>query len=103
MKTRHPLTGKCGEVNRECFKQPLVELWTEGSRVGGIRVQVGQLYPAGSPWEIVSGLRVHFPHRVIREYIVTTAWPQNRTPLQHSTVGSQVDNVQTFCTDDFYR
>lgn len=41
----NPLT--CGEVNRECVEQPLVGLWVQGSSVGGVRLQVGQLHPVG--------------------------------------------------------
>lgn len=66
-------------------------------------MKVGQLYPAGVAWEKASGLRVQFPHRVIPEFIVTAACIQNRTPLQHSTLGSQVNHTQPFCTNDFYR
>ena len=66
-------------------------------------MQVGQLYPAGVAWENASGLRVQFLHRVILEFIVTAACTQNRTPLQHGTVGSQVNHTQPFCTNDFYR
>lgn len=92
-KGENPLTRKSGEVNRECVKQPLVGLWAEGSCVGGIRVQVGQLYPARVTWQNASGLRVRFPHRVVLEFIITAACAQERTPLQYSTVGHQVNHA----------
>lgn len=92
-KGENPLTRKSGEVNREWVKQPLVGLRVEGSCVGGIRVQVGQLYPARVTWQNASGLRVRFPHRVVPEFIITAAYTQERTPLQHSTVGRQVNHA----------
>lgn len=50
------LTRESSEVNKECVKQPLVRLWVKGSCVCGIRLQIGQLYPAGVTWQKLSGL-----------------------------------------------
>jgi len=97
------LTRKCGEVNRKCVKQILVGLWVEGSCVGGVRLQVGQLYPARVSWQNTSSFIVRFPHGVVPELIVTAVGAQDRTPLQLSTVGSQVHHTQTLCTYNFYR
>lgn len=81
------LTRKSGEVHRERFKQPLVGLRVERGCVGGVRAQVAQRYPARVTWQNASGLIVRGPHRLIPEFVVTAGLSQERTPLQHSTVG----------------
>lgn len=107
-----PLTGQCGEVGTEGVEVVLVGLWVEGGGVAGVWLQTTQLYPAGIPREGPSvvlhpaagpATRLTLPatwqHRIVVDLIEACVGTEDRTPLQHGTVGGHLYHPQAINTD----